>query len=542
VAAIFRKQLGRGDPRTAWSDSKVAVALIQEGRYAEAEALLQPALEVYERNLGRSHPEVAYILEVLGDVASRARGYEDAVARFRRALSIRQRDRKHVGLASTTASLAMALTRQAAAISNDGRLAESEAIFDEALELALKASGPQGALTGAVLGGIAWVKNEQGLYRRAEELYRQQYDIYLQTREHPDAMFDVPPTSGIQSAIRLGGVLVEEAQFDEAKKFFMDAVEMSAQLPVASADWDGTGQILGRLARLELRLGHDRVADEFATRSARLLGLAHPGHSIALDTQAGVRDAQGRCQEAYELLLQMRFAIQDAVGVDHSDVAYALVSLGNFGIRHQGLGAEAESAFREALRIRERHLGPRHPLVAWALIGLADSCSPQRPDDARPLLERALEIFDARFGSDYSDAAETLTDLAEIVVHQGQLAPAERLLERARRTIDAAFDSAHPDLAYVLAGFGHLHLHAGRIPEAIVAWQQSLRILEQKLGPDNPAVVECLDPFQEGLRELGRLSEADDLKSRADRIRVHHAALEPRLGFSVTTARGAKYE
>src|SRR6266849_2552720 len=319
-------------------------------------------------------------------------------------------------------------------------------------------------------------------------------------------------------------------------QFVMDAVEMSAQLPDASADWDGTGQILGRLARLELRLGHYRVADEFATRSARLLESAHPGHASSLDMQADVRDAQGRCQEAYALLLRAHSAVLDAVGLDHIDVAWPLLSLGYFGTRHDGLRTEAESAFRQAVRIREQHLGSQHPMVAWALIGLAESFRHQRPNDARPLLQRALTIFDSKFGPEYPDAADALTDLAEILVHQDELTQAEELLEKAHRIVDAAFGNAHPDLAYVLMGVGHLHLHAGRTPEAIVAWQESLRIREEKLGLNNQALVESLDPFQEGLRELGRLREAEELKARADRIRVHHEGLEP----NVPSAGGAE--
>ena len=64
---------------------------------------------------------------------------------------------------------------------------------------------------------------------------------------------------------------------------------------------------------------------------------------------------------------------------------------------------------------------------------------------------------------------------------------------------------------------------------AIAAWQQSLHITEAKFGPDHPDLVDGLDRFEEGLRELGRLGEADDLKARADRIGVRHARIESQL-------------
>src|SRR5439155_7565877 len=108
---------------------------------------------------------------------------------------------------------------------------------------------------------------------------------------------------------------------------------------------------------------------------------------------------------------------------------------------------------------------------------------------------------------------------------------------RAQRVTSAAFGDAHPALAYVLIGVGHLHLHAGREAQAVAAWQQSLRITEEKLGPNNPELVDRLDVFEEGLRELGRLREADDLRARADRIRIRHARIEPGARLELPSTR-----
>jgi len=461
------------------------------------------------------------VLDQLGDIAIRTRRYVDASTLLRRALSIRRRSRKQEGLSRTSTQLALALGGVATEISNEGRLTEAERMFNEARELALAGSGPRGLATADVLGGLAWVKNEQGFYRRAEGLYREQYDILVESLEPPKGMIPV--------SVRLGQVLEREANFAEAKEFFGKALRMREELPDASAKQYGLLEILDRMARLELHLGHYQAADSLASRSLTLAEPAHPGLTSALDVQAEIRDGQARCTEAYGLLLRALAMVRQAVGPDGLHVAWAMSSLGYFGIRHDGLRAEAESAFREALRIREQQLGPRHPLVAWALIGLAESFRHRRPAEARPLLERALEILDTRYGREYPDGAESLTDLAEILVHQGELASAEGLLEKAQQVTEAAFGNVHPTLAYVLIGVGHLDLHAGRAPHAIAAWQQSLRITEEKLGPNHPDLVDCLDAFQEGLRELGRVGEAADLRARADRIRVRHARIEPRF-------------
>jgi Tfp pilus assembly protein PilF len=62
------------------------------------------------------------------------------------------------------------------------------------------------------------------------------------------------------------------------------------------------------------------------------------------------------------------------------------------------------------------------------------------PGQARPLLERALEITEGAKGPDHPEVAATLNNLATILKDLGEPGQAHSLFERA-----AAIDERHPD-------------------------------------------------------------------------------------------------
>src|SRR5438045_4097589 len=128
---------------------------------------------------------------------------------------------------------------------------------------------------------------------------------------------------------------------------------------------------------------------------------------------------------------------------------------------------------------------------------------------AAALYERALAILDRNFGTNYPDAAGALTHLAGLRIDAGRLDEAKQLLDRAQYVTEQEFGINHPDLAVVLNGLGYWHAHSGQIALAVQTWQHSLEITKASLGPNHPDVVDCLDFWEEGLREANQPEEAD---------------------------------
>src|SRR5262249_54095293 len=96
----------------------------------------------------------------------------------------------------------------------------------------------------------------------------------------------------------------------------------------------------------------------------------------------------------------------------------------------QGAYAEAESELRDALGISTKALGPTHPRVAFAELGLGDALvGLGRGGEARHLYERALRTFERLH--DESQIADALTGIAVVLLRRGDARPALGPLERA---------------------------------------------------------------------------------------------------------------
>ena len=93
--------------------------------------------------------------------------------------------------------------------------------------------------------------------------------------------------------------------------------------------------------------------------------------------------------------------------------------------------AEAEPLYKRALAIKEKDLGPEHPLVAASLNNLAKLFKAQgRHAEAEPLHMRALTIREKVLGPEHPSVATNLNNLAELYRDQGRYAEAEPLYSR----------------------------------------------------------------------------------------------------------------
>src|SRR5215510_566453 len=116
---------------------------------------------------------------------------------------------------------------------------------------------------------------------------------------------------------------------------------------------------------------------------------------------------QGHYAEAEKLLL---LSLKEAERFGATDIRFAN-TLGNLASVYRALGKyeESERLDRQALKIREKVLGPRHPDVATSLNNLAECFFLQgKYSDAKPLIERSLAIREKTLGADDPSLAQSL--------------------------------------------------------------------------------------------------------------------------------------
>jgi tetratricopeptide (TPR) repeat protein len=88
---LRKRLLGDAPSSVATNLNNLAALYSSQGRYAEAEPLLQQALKLSKRLLGKDHPSVATSLNSLADLYIYQARYTEAEALLQQALELRKR-------------------------------------------------------------------------------------------------------------------------------------------------------------------------------------------------------------------------------------------------------------------------------------------------------------------------------------------------------------------------------------------------------------------------------------------------------------------
>ena len=107
-----------------------------------------------------------------------------------------------------------------------------------------------------------------------------------------------------------------------------------------------------------------------------------------------------------------------------------------------GVPLEEVSTFEEAMRLN-------HEFAMLLEAG--------KYDEAMPLAERALALFEKALGSMHPNVAASLNNLAELYLLKGDYARAEPLYQRALAIWEKAVGSKHPNVAKALNNLAELY-------------------------------------------------------------------------------------
>jgi CHAT domain-containing protein len=144
--------------------------------------------------------------------------------------------------------------------------------------------------------------------------------------------------------------------------------------------------------------------------------------------------------------------------------------------------------------VLEKALGSDHSDYARALNNLALLYQNQAKHvKAEQLHIRALAIKEKTLGPDHPDLATDLSNLAILYEHLGQYAKAEPLHKRSLAILEKAYGADHTDIATSLNNAAGLNIKQGNYTLAEPQLQRSLAIREKVLGLDHPAVALSLN-------------------------------------------------
>jgi tetratricopeptide (TPR) repeat protein len=149
-----------------------------QGRYAEAEPLLERSLSIREQQLGPEHPDVATSLNNLALLYKSQGRYSEAEPLYERSLSIWEQQ-----LGPAHPDVATSLNNLAALYNSQGRYAEAETLYERSLSISEQQLGPVHPDVANSLNNLADLYYSQGRYAEAEPLYLKSLKILSQVIE-----------------------------------------------------------------------------------------------------------------------------------------------------------------------------------------------------------------------------------------------------------------------------------------------------------------------------------------------------------------------
>ncbi len=162
---------------------------------------------------------------------------------------------------------------------------------------------------------------------------------------------------------------------------------------------------------------------------------------------------------------------------------------------------------RQVLAKRREHLGPEHRQTLTAEYALAGTLlALDRPDEARPHADHALECYVAELGPDDPAALAALERSARIQVQLGETA--EGMLKY-RRAIGGFRDRGDEGRAQrATTNLGRLLLARADYEDALGVFREQVDVQGHLLGTDAPATLASLRDLALTLARMGRLREA----------------------------------
>ena len=252
-------------------------------------------------------------------------------------------------------------------------------------------------------------------------------------------------------------------------------------------------------------------------------GASDIGHSLEREprVRADLLTAMGEAytglglyDSAKKLLTKAR-ADQEGISVPPESRVRTLVASGAV-LDNAGELDDAKSLLQRALDIAQVKLPPDSLLISDARDGLADVLTQLKQySDAERLCEAALPVDRGRGPDGSGTLAQTLDTLAQALFGDGRLAEAEAPMREALAVRKQYFGTHHALTALSMNNLAVLLYQEGRYAEAAAQWQEALPVYREVFGAEHPEVATLLNNLGRSALMAGRVPEAIPLLEQA---------------------------
>lgn len=405
--------------------SVIGVSYLALGRYKEAEALQEAALDTLRELSGDHAHEVSRILLRLGTLHMELGNFERADEILREALVFSQEAPETDEL-----EIAKILNNHGLVSRQLSRLDQARMSFEEAIAIKERILAPDHPSLAHSVVNLAVVLSRMKQYDRSVELSRRAIAIY-DSGDEPEYRVIARNLALAQALTNLSSTLRKMGDLEEAQRHAERALKIKER--AYGMEHPRVASTINILANVKYRLGD--------LKGARLL--------------------YGRALDIY----------RQGFGPNHPYVATPLNNLGELSLQEGDLAA-ARRFLGEALQIKIENLGPNHPSVLTTRVSLANVALQEgNHAAAEAQLHPALEGLRRRV-----EGGETLSEalllLGGVFIDTGRVEEAEPMLRESFALRTKSFGRDHRETALVLVALGRCLHRSGRETEAIELWQE----------------------------------------------------------------------
>jgi tetratricopeptide (TPR) repeat protein len=347
----------------------------QAGRFAQAEKLLQRAVDLAPRN----SVSLADSWNWLGLARWKRGNYPEAEAAYGQARPLykKLRGEHSAPFAYSTNNLGLVYWYQ-------GRLKEGDELLNQALMILEKTEGDKGINLARALNNTGGLYQNKGYWKKAEPLLQRSKEIWeFRAFSHGDAA---------HVYLNLARMRAKQGKLTEAAELSQKALDVTKnrlppQHPQVGECWCYLGNLHREQGKLEAA---DKALHEGMKILEKGLPEEHSSRADALSHLAALRHAQGKKQEAQKLFEQA-LATWAKQTVQPPGAALTHLRFARL-CSESGRAPQASEHFQSALTIFEKSIGAIHPDVAETLERYAKLLHSTNVTQAAKMKDRAAAI------------------------------------------------------------------------------------------------------------------------------------------------------
>jgi len=385
---------GKATPfRFAGVDKATAAILLREGKAAEAIALLQPLVPLYEKSSDTT--ELAFFLAALADAKAADARHDEAIVDYKLSLA-------HLEsvLGPDHLENVYVLNNLSVAYKNTGKVAEARVALEHSLAIVEATHGKVHRNVVTILVNLGNLARRDGDMEEAKAVFARAISVGNEVLEegHPNVT---------KAIMNLGIVLAAEGDYEGATSKFLVVLARAKKSsegdhPDVAMALNNVGEALALETKFAEGLPYVTEALEMKTR---LYGANHPRSASSIATVGTINAELGNVREAEAHLKRALDIFVEAAGPEHPRSIMMMSELGKLHSTN-GSAKKAVSFLRQAIAARGESVtiaqGEDRLRLAQALWSLSDR-------KAAALEEKSIAVL-----IDQLDDSKALEDALEV--------------------------------------------------------------------------------------------------------------------------------